>query len=579
MKILALVSTFFVSLSCALAAPHATPQWSDLANGKHSFKTLGTDFYVDVPVRRIPDERVHLAFVNLDTVKKLGLALPTDPKAAEAFLKDLFAWEVDPDGKSEKKWFATHYQDSNAKGPGEAQGDGRALWTGELKLKAADGSILYVDGVQKGVGPTPYAWLNNSSHKDGKQNTNELIVSGIRSMADVRNQLDSTSDILGFVIRDPSGELRSMTLRVGRQTRPAHIRYFSDEPANEKKLMDYIVTRDLGLPIGTSVTDEMFLAWELNFARNNGEDTARVFALNAFYEHPTMGNKTTTGGSVDLNGRQYLDAYHVNLTHLYGRLNVGDQVQYQREYIGSMYYYLKEAKYRTNVNTVELKKNMEKAFNLTFETTASKIFLNSLGLSQVEIDQVPREVRLEVFRSIEVLMRATGNSAIPKMMMDTTNIVPASFETRKILRGTMAAFALSVADRTAAMAELYKNNYKWNTTRPTDHEEPKARYEAAITALISSTGGRVNPAWIKAAALRTKLERFDSTSDGVWDKWGHPIREKAEAGQSWVHVSNQMQKAANSYVDPQRPERTSAMLKPLVEIRAPSCSTLFGVAG
>ena len=327
----------------------------------------------------------------------------------------------------------------------------------------------------------------------------------------------------------------------------------------------------------------MFLEWERNFARNNAEDTARVYALNSFYEHPTMGNKTTTGGSIDLNGRQYLDAYHVNLTHLYGQLNVGNQIKYQRDYLGSINAYLRVANYRTNVNTAGLRQKMDELFNSTFETTASEMFLNSLGLSEDEIKNVPREVRLEVFKSIDVLMRATGNASIPQMMMDTQNIVPASFDTRKLLRGTMAAFALSTSRRANAMAELYKNNYKWNTTLSTDHEAPKARYEAAVSALISSLGGRVNLAWIKAAALRTKMERFDSISDGVWEKWGHPIREQAEAGKNWVHVSNQMQKAADTFVDPQRPKRISSMLKtapkPGLDVRAPNCSTVFGAAG
>lgn len=571
MKILAFVTTFFVSLSVSFAGP----QWSDLANGQHSFKSLGPEFYVDVPVRRIPGAKVHLAFVNQDLVKKLGLELPTDPDAVEKMLTDLFAWEVDPTKKSSKTWFATHYQDSDQKGPGHAQGDGRALWTGELKLRAADGSILYVDGVQKGVGPTPFAWLNNPTHSDGRQNTNELIISGIRSMADLQNQLDSTGDILGFVIDDGSGELRSMSLRVGRQTRPAHIRYFSDEPANEKKIMDYIVTRDLGLPIGTDVTDAMFLKWERRFAKNNAEDSARVFALNAFFEHPTMGNKTTTGGSIDLNGRQYLDAYHVNLTHLFHQMKVGEQVQYQRAYIRWVNEELMSAGYRSNVNTNAMTQEMIEVFNATFEDIASKLFLNSLGLAKIEINRLPNKVRKNIYRAVEDLMRAVGNKAIPRMMMDTKKVIPAAFDTRKILRGTMAAFALPSHERESAMAELYSNDYKWNTTAPSDHPKLKAKYESAVEAVIAALGSKVKPQWIRSAALRTKLERFDSIDDGVWEKWGHPIREKAEAGESWAHVSELMQKASDTYVDPQRPQRKSAMLKASIENHAPSCSSLF----
>jgi hypothetical protein len=576
MKTLTFVTVLVIGLSTAFAAP---AKWSDLASGQHSFKTLGENFYVDVPVRRIPDARVQLSFVNRKLVERLGLELPTDPAATEAMLKDLFAWEVDPDKKSPKTWFATHYLDANDKSPGSAMGDGRALWTGELKLERPDGKILYVDGVQKGVGPTPYAWLKNETHRDGKQNTSELIISGIRSMADLGNQLDSTGDILGFTITDSNGEVRSMTLRVGRQTRPAHIRYHDDNPRDEKKMMDYIVARDLGEPVGTPVTDEMFIQWERNFAVNNAEDAARLFVLNGFYEHPTMGNKTTTGGSIDLNGRQYLDAYHVNMTHLYGRLYVGDQVSIQKSYLKYINGYLQNASYRTRTDIRGLTAKFDALFDETFKTVASKLFLNNLGLSDIEIAKVPANVRIQFFHAISDLMRAEGNEPRDLIMLNK-NVIPAAFDTRKILRGTMRAFAMSPAARAAMMSDLYKVDYKWNTTNPEDHPDLKARYEKAVDAVIGSLGGRVQLSWIAAAARRNRASRFDSTSDGIWDQYAHPIREQAESGKvPWTAISDQMEKAASHFIDPERPVRANAMLKPKLRLTAPMCRDLFGRAG
>jgi|GEM_PF-1934292 len=574
MKTMSFVTALLIGLSTAFASP----KWTDLASGHHSFKTLGEDFYVDVPVRRIPDARITLSFVNRNLVKSLGLDLPDDPKKVEEMLLDLFAWEVDPTKQSPKKWFATHYQDSNGKGPGEAQGDGRALWTGELKLERPDGKTLYVDGVQKGVGPTPYAWTNNKTHKDGKQITSELIISGIRSMADLENNLDSTGDIMGFTIHDANGDVRSMTLRVGRQTRPAHIRYHDDNPRNEKKMMDYIVTRDLGLPIGTQVTDEMFLDWEKAFTVNNAEDTARVFALNGFYEHPTMGNKTTTGGSIDLNGRQYLDAYHTNMHHLYGRLFVRDQVQLQKAYLNHINGYLSNAHYRDNLNLRNLTARMDKLFQHTFVDVASKLFLNSLGLSEREIEKVPEDVRLKFYDAMNALMRAQGHEKRDLIMLNE-GVVPAAFDTRKILRGTMAAFAKPGSARDAEMEKLYKVDYKWNATQDWDHKEIKTEYEEAVSAVINSLGGHVKLMWVANAANRNKDTRFDSTSDGIWDEYAHPIREQAEQGVSWVSVSDQMEKAARRFVDADRPARPNAMLRPKLRLTAPVCRDLFATAG
>lgn len=566
-----------------LLVPHAfAAGWADLASGQHSFKTLGSDFYVDVPVRRIPNAKVTLSFVNRDLVKKLGLELPDDPVKAEEMLKDLFAWEVDPNGSSPKKWFATHYQDSNGKGAGEAQGDGRALWTGELQLQRPDGRILYVDGVQKGVGPTPYAWTNNPTHKDGKQKTEELVISGIRSMADLGNQLDSTGDILGFTIRDANGEVRSMTLRVGRQTRPAHIRYHDDKPTNERKMVDYIVTRDLGFPIGTTVTDDMFLQWEKNFALNNAEDTARVFALIGFYEHPTMGNKTTTGGSIDLNGRQYLDAYHTNMHHLYGRLFVRDQVQIQKDYLRFINGNLSRANYRSNINLNAVTNRLEKAFDERFVEVASTMFLRGLGLDDLEIGRLSSNARLELYDAMSALMRATGNQPRDLIMLNK-GIIPAAFDTRKILRGTMSAFASS--NPRDELAKLYTVDYKWNTTLPGDHPDLKANYERAVKRIVVELGSQIKSTWIANAEKRNKPTRFDTTSDGIWDLYAHPIRKMAEAGVSWVTISDQMEKAASHFVDADQPKREVTMLKakvteaPKVHLTAPTCKALFHAAG
>lgn len=582
------------SLLLQVSTAFATASWSDLANGQHSFKTLGQDFYVDVPVRRMSGASVQLSFVNRDLARELGLDLPDDPAQAEKMLKDLFAWEVDPEGKSPKKWFATHYQDSNGKGPGEAQGDGRALWTGELQLERPDGKILYVDGVQKGVGPTPYAWTNNSTHKDGRQKTEELVISAIRSMADLKNQLDSTGDILGFTIKDANGDVRSMTLRVGRQTRPAHIRYHDDNPANEKKMMDYVVARDLGLAVGTPVTDAMFIQWARNFTLNNAEDTARVFALNGFYEHPTMGNKTTTGGSIDLNGRQYLDAYHSDMHHLYGRLFVRDQVDIQKSYMASIATFLRNAKYRSHLDLNALTKDLNRQFDQKFVEVASKLFLNSVGLNDVEIEKVPANVRLEFFEAMNQLMRAKGNAPRDLIALNK-GVIPAAFDTRKVLRGTMAA--LVRPDWQKAMDELYVVDYKWNATLPGDHPAVKQRYEKSVIQVIDSLGGKIRTSWIENAAKRNKPTRFDSTSDGIWDLYAHPIRKQAEAGTSWVTISDQMEKAASHFVDADRPVRPIAMLKakaalkssvapiavdvlarPSASLTARSCNALFAPA-
>ncbi len=574
--------TLFVLTYVYAVMAFAVPSWKDLASGEHSFKTLGPGFYQEVPVREIPKNRIQLSFINRRLVERLGLALPQDPVAAEKMLTDLFGWEVDPTKSSPKKWFASHYLDGSKKGPGEAMGDGRALWTGELKLETKDGKILYIDGIQKGVGATPFAWLKNPGHSDGAQNTGELIRSGIKSIADMDNQLDSTGDILGFTMTNDDGSKRSMTLRVGRQTRPAHLAFHADSVTNEAKMMDYIARRDLGLPLDAPVTTEVFNRWCMQFAKNNAEDTARVFTLNAFFEQPTLGNKTTSGGSIDLNGRQYLDAFHSNLGHLYMRLKVEDMVDYQKSYIGLILNFLRKANYAPALALPELRQKMDLIFDRTFDAAGARLQLHRLGLSEKDIQLLSPPLRQKFFKATTDLMYAKADRKA-NLVFGNDNVTPAAYDTRKILKGTMEAMHLPTPlEREAAMDKLYKVDRAWGPANLIQaHRDRWIKYETVVGEIIHVLGG-VKSEWIHNAAVRTNADRYDSSTDGLWDKWAEPLMRLAESGKSnWQEISGFMENAADSLIDQDLIQRRAGMLLPRVGAKAGAlmCRDLFENAG
>lgn len=79
----------------------STTAWAvplhEFSNGDHSFKSLGPNFYAEVPVRKIPDEDIQLVFVNYELAERLGIELPKDPVELEKLAKANFGWEVDPE--------------------------------------------------------------------------------------------------------------------------------------------------------------------------------------------------------------------------------------------------------------------------------------------------------------------------------------------------------------------------------------------------------------------------------------------------------------------------------------------------
>jgi len=107
----------------------------------------------------------------------LNLNLPECDEELERIVLANFAWFKCADqqsspitsSKTVKTYFATRYQDSDDKSEGNALGDGRAIWVGEIISEPQPGRFRYLDVVLKGTGVTPLAWFNHprQSHKDG----------------------------------------------------------------------------------------------------------------------------------------------------------------------------------------------------------------------------------------------------------------------------------------------------------------------------------------------------------------------------------------------------------------------------
>ncbi len=489
-----------LAISLALLATQLTlclaADWDEASSGNHSYLTLGPEYSVPLSVKPAPNAR--LVLFNPSAAQHLGLALPEDPKALEKLILDHFAFQIDPEGHSPHKLFATRYQDSNSKAPGEALGDGRAAWSGEIRLPQANGKTAYVDVVIKGIGQTPLAWTNHpdKDHSDGLQSIEEAVHSFVMSEANFRNQLDSTVDLAVIQIGKAA-----ITVRVGNQTRVAHPRYFSDNPAEFKKIFEYTVRRDLGLALDASVGKAEVQNYLKNFAENLGEEAARYFDLHAVHASPTQGNRTTQGSTIDMGTFRYLDAHHGEYDYLFEQLKLSGQTDQMRDYISSLKRIMTQAKYPHAIDDAETAK-LKDLFLKTAQAKMTEHWLTRLGLSPEDVTKLPLSAKRNLFEAVMRLASAEGHN---KASLGKKSIVPAAFDVRKILKGTIEVLALPSVEQDAAWKKLFENERSWNTLdRYATQREEAREYINAVKALylearLNQAASRGPQEWIARA--------------------------------------------------------------------------------
>ncbi|WP_413582737.1 protein adenylyltransferase SelO family protein [Bdellovibrio sp. HCB288] len=416
------------SLVLLLVSLAGAAEWSEIANSQHSLRSLGKEFYVDVPVAPIQGAR--LILFNADAAKRLGLEVPADPAVLEKVILDNFALFVNPENPT-KHMMATYYQDSGRKGPGEANGDGRAVWTGESKL--GNGSV---DFVLKGIGVTPLAWTNHpeSGHKDGLQAVGEAVHSFVHSEANFKNGLDSTVDLA--VIEIPlqkenkyTGKMENatITLRAGDQFRVAHLAYHSDNISNQKKFFNYIMDREFRVkdPV------EYFRQFTLNLS----EEAARMYDLHAVHGSPTLGNRSLRGSTIDMGTFRYLDANHGEYSYLFNRMFHRKQKEQMRSYIRNNLDFLLSTGVIAREQYPTISAMGDRLFDDTYKETLTKLWLGRLGLNEMQMAKIGPEIRsrfyLDVFRLYE-------ESANTKTTLAGQEIKPAAIDVRQIFKNILA---------------------------------------------------------------------------------------------------------------------------------------------
>jgi nicotinate-nucleotide adenylyltransferase len=551
-RIAVLVCLFLPAFARAVD-PKIEKAWDALSSGKHSFRNLGDTYSVPIQVNEVKGAK--LVLFNELLARRLGLKLPSDPKELEQFILKNFAVMVTTNKKGDREMFATYYQDSGGRTKGEARGDGRAVWSGELVNETPEGKKVYIDTVLKGVGQTPLAWTNHEDpgHKDGLQSMEEAIHSFIMSEINLRNGLDTTMDLA--VIELPvekvdkhSGEKRktALTVRVGNQTRIAHFRYFSTLKQKFPTLANYIIARDLGLPTDATITKENVNGFLEGFTKNLAEEAARYLDLNAAHSSPTVGNRTTKGSTIDLGTFRYLDANHADYTYLFDQLRLGEQTDQLKGYISDILYYMQEAKYEHALTKPEADK-LDWLFDKTYSDALTAQWLNRMGISKEEQAKLSPEAKKSFYLVANELSYKKGKE---KRNVGSRNIKPAAFDLRKILSESAHVMALPAEEQQAALEKLFLTERSWATLSSEDIKPLAEKYHAALKAILKE----LNPSdetvkhWEEKASHMNHNPRMEA---GVQWVQAHerPLLSKLDHGASFVELTNDAEKAVENLLD------------------------------
>ncbi|CAI8937646.1 protein adenylyltransferase SelO family protein [Methylocaldum szegediense] len=537
-----------------------------LANGIHSFKSLGSHFYVDVPVSRIRGAR--LVLFNQELAKTLDIKLPRKSTEIENFVLDLFAWfkadektaREDLDTDHTRTFFATRYQDSDDKCVGSALGDGRTVWVGELSNVDVNQRIRYMDATVKGIGITPLAWLNHSkqSHRDGKLGITEAVHEYIYGLAATKNGIDTVRPLAVIELpffREATGEKAALIVRIGNHLRFAHYRYFSNQPWKLEKIFEYGLKRDLGLPLNYPVTPQNVRNYLDRIVTNLAKEAAVYYDLHAVHGSPTYGNRTSDGGTIDLSTFVYLDAHHQKYSYMPGNKYFLGGRWGQPEQLFTLFSDLIKLTCKSRfkyTNEIASEKFYWEKFRNTMERTLTHRWLKRLGLSENEILALSSDTKNRFHNIVKAIYEAQGTK---KIKLNRGRTFLAAFEPRKILSRTAQYFD-KFNDINFIWENLFKVHRNWGT-----FNFPKAlpfitEYIKSVEYIVDELDktGEIVTKWKSRSQQMQLSERRELGSDFFYDSErfisSQEVLAQIHRGKAnWKVISDMAADAAEKLVD------------------------------
>ena len=322
------------------------------------------------------------------------------------------------------------------------------------------------------------------------------------------------------------------------------------------------------------------------FAHNTAEEAARFFDLDMIQDAPTQGNKTSKGGTIDLAGIRYFDAYHTRYSHLFDQATVEGQTKMMRDYIYWVTQYMVDGKYLNSRDLKATRQHLYDSFDVQYSISVAELELNRLGLSRADIAAVPKPILIKFFAAINGLKRAVGLRDV-SLANGNEGKRPAAFDVRSILAQTMKALSISdPALGLQARRALFSMERSWGSVGPDDLLDVKTAYLTAVRDVIAMTPHRkILSTWISHAEQVGATHRAEmATSDDFWSQYLGPVIELIEqGGHTYKEINQKLRVAAAALTDHGLPERPLTQLKARVaepvaiqSAAHPVCRLAFG---
>ncbi len=537
---------------------------NSISPNKHSFRSLGHNYFIDVDLQHIPNSR--LVLFNKDLARQLNIQLPNSDREIEQIMLENFAWFKYPhqqnkaNHKKFKTYFSTRYQDSENKSAGSALGDGRAVWAGEIITELEPDHLQYIDLVLKGTGATELAWLNHpkENHKDGQVGLTEAVHEYIYSLAAKQNGINAVG-VLAVIelpfLREIDNEKAAIVVRAGNHLRFAHYCYFTDNASQLKKLFEYGLKRDMGLPLSYSVSAQdipIYLEFVVTHLASNA---AIYFDVHAVHGSPTFGNITSCGGTIDFATFVYIDAHHSNYSYMPEGKNLLGGIWGQTEQFFNLFSLLVDSLKKSHFEYSTVIRSIEyylESFNERFEQVVTYRWLQRIGLSKTEIDSLSIESKEPFYENMKSIYQLNGTK---KIKFKQGKFFPAAFEPRKILAQT-AEHIDNFDNLTVLWKTLFKVNRNWSTCHLREAKPYINAYKHSITKIVQELNASKEDIsrWQQRSKKIKLSERNEPGEDFFYNSErffaSNEILEKINNGNStWLKISNAAELSASKLVD------------------------------
>ncbi len=549
---LSAASCSFTALASAVEDP-----LTQVSTGKHSFRDLGDNYSVEVPLEHIKGARL----VLLDEELAAFIGFNADNrKELEQRIHKTFALRTSTNARARQVGFATRYRDGAIPNAPLSMpypdGDGRVVWLGSFTHKFENGHEAELDVTLKGAGRTPLArpvpfdpkyqmLVDWRQYGDGLQTMSEAVRSFIATQALSANNCSTLADLAVFELPslklDPltkRWERAALTVRIGIQFRPAHLACFARRPIEIRPLVDYLIRKNLNISDTTKITADHLETYLSEFARSLGTHAADLDDLHFIHGSLTKSNLTLTGHIMDYGTLLTPDVAHAEYKDSRGQQNFGVQVYQLRL---NLLYLLRSLEVSGYGWVKSLEADLVNKFDRSY--LAETLMKRAKRLGTGVFYDSPSDKNYWA-RFYEVTEKIAAAKSPRRTNYYGQDIYPSAFDLNAILKGSLKIFKLPADQQPAAWIKLFIPTQSWSTTKAEDlavgseFHAIVSEYIAVISAFADEyvkTGISLDQAITNAAAIGrpTKSEAlfpdYSNVLREVRNTWSNPARNTALA--------------------------------------------------